>query len=132
MLRFPFALWLAAAFASDAVSPLALRGFLLRGATRGRAASAGAALSARLCVGLLALFHVVLAPLLFAIGGAQLASSSHAALALASKAEIPAREGVEVAGIGLSDPLVGEIRAFRPPAQGDVVLVKHQSGPMGI
>jgi hypothetical protein len=171
------------------VSALALVLLRAGGVTRGRAAPEGAALPDRLGVGLLALFHVVLAPLVFAIGGAQLASSSHAALALASKADIPAREGVEVAGIGLSDPLVGmylgsslwmaprpeprpraawiarilddvegrptrflvtfdrsaddpslalvvwqdgELRAFRPPAQGDEVLVKHQSGPMGI
>jgi hypothetical protein len=62
---------------------------------------------ARLGVGLFALVHVVLGPLLFAVGSAQLASSSHAALDLASKAQIPAREGVSVVGIGLSDPLVG-------------------------
>jgi hypothetical protein len=36
-----------------------------------------------------------------------LASSSRAALAIASKAEIPARDDVNVVGIGLSDPLVG-------------------------
>ncbi len=77
------------------------------GATRGRAAPAGPPLPVRLGVGLLALLHVVLAPILFGASGAQLASSSHAALTLASKAEIPARAGINVVGIGLSDPLVG-------------------------
>jgi hypothetical protein len=66
-----------------------------------------AAWPARLGVGLFALVHVVLGPLLFAAGATQLASSSRTALALASKAEIPAREGIHVLGIGLSDPSLG-------------------------
>jgi hypothetical protein len=79
---------------------------LLRSGSRapGQTASAW---PARAGVGLFALVHVVLGPLLFAVGSAQLAWSSRAALALTSKAEIPAREGVNVIGIGLSDPLLG-------------------------
>jgi len=62
---------------------------------------------ARAGVALFGLIHLVLAPLSFAFGGWQLASSSHAAMAAAAKAEIPARPGVAVVGIGLADPLVG-------------------------
>ncbi|MEI9947836.1 MAG: hypothetical protein WDO74_02380 [Pseudomonadota bacterium] len=62
---------------------------------------------ARAGVLLFGLAHVVLAPLSFAFGAWQLATSSHAALEAASKAEIPARAGMTVAGIGLADPLVG-------------------------
>ncbi|HKO51111.1 MAG TPA: hypothetical protein VJV79_25555 [Polyangiaceae bacterium] len=56
---------------------------------------------------LFGLVHGLLAPVLFAFGAWQLASSSHAALEAAAKAEIPVRPGVMVAGIGLADPLVG-------------------------
>lgn len=66
-----------------------------------------AALPARAGVGLFALVHVVLAPAVFAFDARLLATQSHAAMAAASSAEIPAREGVHVVGIGLSDPLVG-------------------------
>jgi hypothetical protein len=66
-----------------------------------------AAVPARAGVALFGLVHFALAPASFALGGAQLAATSHAALALASRAEIPARPGINVLGIGLSDPLVG-------------------------
>lgn len=62
---------------------------------------------ARAGVVLFAFVHVVIAPLAFAFGAGRLASTSHAALAAASAAEIPARAGLRVYGIGLSDPLVG-------------------------
>jgi hypothetical protein len=62
---------------------------------------------ARAGVALFGLAHVVLAPLSFAFGAWQLASSSHAAIHAASQAEIPVRAGMTVAGIGLADPLVG-------------------------
>ena len=61
----------------------------------------------RIGVALLALIHAALAPLAFAFGAWQLATSSHAAMEAASKAEIPVRAGVTVAGIGLADPLIG-------------------------
>jgi hypothetical protein len=61
----------------------------------------------RLGVGVFGVVHLVLAPLSFAFGAWQLSTSSHAALAAASRAEIPARAGVTVVGIGLADPLVG-------------------------
>lgn len=51
--------------------------------------------------------HLILAPVSFAFGAWQLAASSHAALAAASRAEIPVRAGLTVVGIGLADPLVG-------------------------
>jgi hypothetical protein len=79
---------------------------LLRGWTKGAHTFIGA-LPARVGVALFGISHVVLAPLSFAFGGAQLASTSHAALAAASRAEIPTGAGVNVLGIGLSDPLVG-------------------------
>ena len=62
---------------------------------------------ARAGVALFALVHVALAPLSFAFGAWQFATSSHAALDAAAKAEIPVRPGLVVAGIGLADPLVG-------------------------
>jgi len=58
-------------------------------------------------VALFGFIHVVLAPLSFAFGTWQLANSSHAAMEAATKAEIPARQGLAVAGIGLADPLIG-------------------------
>jgi hypothetical protein len=75
----------------------------------GRRGSASwlALLPARAGVALFGVLHVVAFPLLFAYGGAQLAWTSHAALAAASTAEIPVRPGVRLYGIGLSDPLVG-------------------------
>jgi hypothetical protein len=85
-------------------SALAL--ILLRAGTRGTA-SALAALPARVGVALFALVHLLLGPLWFAFNAARLASTSHAALLSASRAEIPARPDVNVVGIGLSDPLVG-------------------------
>jgi len=62
---------------------------------------------ARAGVALFGLVHLVLAPLSFAFGAWQLASTSHAAMDAAAKAEIPARPGLAVLGIGLADPLVG-------------------------
>ena len=62
---------------------------------------------ARVGAAVFGLVHVVLAPLSFAFFCRQLASSSHAAMDIASKAQIPARPGVAVAGIGLADPLLG-------------------------
>jgi hypothetical protein len=62
---------------------------------------------ARAGVALFGFIHVVCAPLSFAFGAWQLAVTSHTALGAAAKAEIPARPGVAVAGIGLADPLVG-------------------------
>ena len=62
---------------------------------------------ARAGVGLFGLVHVVLAPVSFAFSAWLMASSSHAALAAAAKAEIPVRAGMIVAGIGLADPLIG-------------------------
>ncbi len=62
---------------------------------------------ARAGAALFGFVHGVLGPLSFAFGAWQLASSSHAALAAAAKAEIPARAGLVVAGIGLADPLIG-------------------------
>ena len=62
---------------------------------------------ARAGVALFGLIHVVLAPLSFAFGAWQLASTSHAAMDAAANAEIPARPGQAVVGIGLADPLVG-------------------------
>lgn len=61
----------------------------------------------RLGVVVFGVVHVVLAPLSFAFGAWQLATTSHAALAAASQAEIPVRPGLTVVGIGLADPLVG-------------------------
>jgi hypothetical protein len=84
----------------------ALAVVLLRAGAKG-SGTALAALPARAGVGLFALTHLVLGPLVFAVNGASLASSSHAAMAAVSKAEIPARTDVNVVGIGLSDPLVG-------------------------
>jgi hypothetical protein len=72
-----------------------------------KAAPAIVTLLARAGVALFGLVHVVLAPLLFAFGAWQLTTSSHAALSAAEKAEIPARAGMTVAGIGLADPLIG-------------------------
>jgi hypothetical protein len=72
-----------------------------------KAKGSALALVSRLGVGFFALVHVVLAPLLFVFGAGNLASTSHAALAAASGAEIPARPNLSVVGIGLSDPLVG-------------------------
>ena len=62
---------------------------------------------ARAGVALFGFIHVVLAPLSFAFGTWQLANSSHAAMEAATKAEIPARQGLAVVGIGLADPLIG-------------------------
>jgi len=62
---------------------------------------------ARAGVALFALVHVALAPLSFAFGAWQLASTSHLAMDAATKAEIPARPGLAVVGIGLADPLIG-------------------------
>jgi len=62
---------------------------------------------ARAGVALFGLVHGALAPLSFAFFARQLASSSHTALEIAARAEIPARPGLAVAGIGLADPLVG-------------------------
>ena len=62
---------------------------------------------ARAGVALFGVVHVALAPLSFAFGGWQLATSSHAALEAAAKAEIPNRAGMTVVGIGLADPLIG-------------------------
>jgi len=74
----------------------------------GRKSQGGAPLLvARVGVGFLGLVHVVLAPLLFAFSAENLAATSHAGIAAASNAEIPARAGLSVIGIGLSDPLVG-------------------------
>jgi hypothetical protein len=88
------------------------------------------------CFGLL---HVVAAPLLFAFDASQLATTSHAALEAAAKAEIPARQRVQVVGIGLSNPSIallvwrdGVLRALVPPKIGGHVLVKHEVGPMRI
>ena len=64
-------------------------------------------LVSRIGVGFFALVHVVLAPLLFLFGAQNLASTSHAAIAAGSQAEIPVRANLSVVGIGLSDPLVG-------------------------
>jgi hypothetical protein len=61
----------------------------------------------RLGVALFGLVHVALAPLSFVFGAWQLATSSHVAMDAAAKAEIPARPGLAVVGIGLADPLVG-------------------------
>jgi hypothetical protein len=61
----------------------------------------------RLGVVVFGFVHLALAPLSFAFGAWQLAVTSHAALAAASQAEIPARPGLTVVGIGLADPLVG-------------------------
>ncbi|WP_394820743.1 hypothetical protein [Pendulispora albinea] len=84
----------------------ALAVVLLHAGVKGNRAAL-AALPARAGVAIFGLVHIVLGPLLFAFGAAQLASSSHAALAAAVRAEIPARDGVNVVGIGLADPLVG-------------------------
>ena len=62
---------------------------------------------ARAGVALFAVVHVVLAPLSFAFGAWQLTTTSRVALQAAANAEIPVRAGMTVAGIGLSDPLVG-------------------------
>jgi len=62
---------------------------------------------ARFGVALFGVIHIALAPLSFANFARQLASSSHAALELAANAEISARPGLMVVGIGLADPLVG-------------------------
>jgi hypothetical protein len=72
-----------------------------------KASSGLIALSARAGVALFGLIHVALAPLLFAFSAWQLTTSSQAALRAAEKAEIPARAGTIVAGIGLGDPLIG-------------------------
>ena len=61
----------------------------------------------RIGVAAFGLIHVALAPLAFAFGAWQLAATSHAALDAAAKAEIPARPGLHVLGIGLADPLIG-------------------------
>jgi len=68
---------------------------------------AGAGLPARAGVAVFGVLHVLVAPVLFVFGAQQLASSSHAARAVAARAEIPVGEGASVVGIGLSDPLVG-------------------------
>jgi hypothetical protein len=86
------------------------------------AKESGAALgawAARAGVAVFGLVHLVLGPLWFGVNGSALASSSHEALAVASRAEIPARDDVDVVGIGLSDPLVGmylsgSLRVARP------------------
>jgi len=62
---------------------------------------------ARAGVVLFGLAHVALGPFVFVNFARQLAATSHAAIDIASKAEIPARPGVTVVGIGLADPLVG-------------------------
>lgn len=61
----------------------------------------------RVGVGCFGFVHLLFAPLSFAFGSYNLNVSSHAALAAAANAQIPARPGVSVAGIGLSDPLIG-------------------------
>lgn len=71
------------------------------------ARSSWGALPAGLGVGVFALVHLVLGPLWCAFNAKQLAATSHLALAAAEHAQIPARPGVRVLGIGLSDPLVG-------------------------
>ena len=72
-----------------------------------RAQSALSSWLARAGLALFGLAHVVFAPLLFAFSAWQLATSSHAALEAAVKAELPVRAGMTVAGIGLADPQVG-------------------------
>lgn len=62
---------------------------------------------ARAGVVLFAFVHVLAGPIAFGAQNARLAASSHAAMAIASAAVIPARAGLRVYGIGLSDPLVG-------------------------
>jgi len=62
---------------------------------------------ARAGVALFGLVHIVLSPVSFAFGAWQLATTSHTALDVAAKAEVPSRPGMAVAGIGLADPLIG-------------------------
>jgi hypothetical protein len=84
----------------------ALAVVLLHAGARG-AGTALASWAARAGVAVFGLVHLVLGPLLFGMNGWVLASSSREAMAVASKAEIPARGDVDVVGIGLSDPLIG-------------------------
>jgi hypothetical protein len=79
---------------------------ILHAGKRGAGASL-AALPARAGVGLFAVLHAALFPLLFVFGSAQLASTSHAAIRAATTADIPARPDLRVYGIGISDALVG-------------------------
>ncbi|WP_394834803.1 hypothetical protein LVJ94_50735 [Pendulispora rubella] len=62
--------------------------------------------AARTGIGLFGLLHIVVAPLLFAASAKKLASVSHTAMDVAARAEIPARDGVNVVGIGMSDPIL--------------------------
>ena len=87
-----------------AIAP-ALSVVLLHAGARGQHALS--TLLARAGVALYALVHGLLGPLWFAYNAQQLAATSHTALAAAQHAEIPARPGVQVVGIGLSDPLIG-------------------------
>src|SRR5204863_5360142 len=67
---------------------------------------------------------VILAAPLFLFGVVHFTVTSRAAVAIAKSAELPQRDGVRVAGIGLSDPLAGMYfaptlvtsRASRPEA----------------
>lgn len=75
---------------------------------------------ARMAVALFGLIHLVLAPLSFAFGAWQMATTSHAAMAAAAKAELPPRPGLRAIGLGLADPLVGmylsqSLKIARPP-----------------
>jgi hypothetical protein len=79
---------------------------LLHAGKRGTGSSL-AALPARAGVGVFALLHAVFSPLLFLVGSANLASTSHTAMRAATAADIPARPDLRVFGIGLSDALVG-------------------------
>ena len=77
---------------------------------------------ARAGVALFGLVHVALAPVSFAFGAWQLASTSHTAMEAAAQAEIPARVGMSVAGIGLADPLIG---MYLPAS----ILLAPRAGP---
>ncbi|WP_394831184.1 hypothetical protein LVJ94_32200 [Pendulispora rubella] len=87
---------------------------------------AGAGVPARAGVAVFGFLHLIVAPALFAFGAQQLTSSSHAARALAARAEIPAREGVNIVGIGLSDPLVGMYLA------SDLALARPERLPRAV
>jgi hypothetical protein len=79
---------------------------LLRGG-RAKEESFLHALFPRVAMIVLALVHLVLATPVWLAGVMQLLSTSKASLAVARSAEIPKREGVNVIGVGLSDPMTG-------------------------
>lgn len=66
-----------------------------------------AGLAARAARGTVALLHVVLAAPIFLAGVTHFTTSSRKAVAAAIEAELPARAGTQLFGIGLADPLVG-------------------------